>query len=318
MRKTLISIIGIIAIFILAIAIRFTLHPIDKAIDKDAIAYAVDIATDSAILPSLQASNSLVMPIVWEEIAKGIEFTYRNEPLTLDISTNTQNTSTFNVYIVKIDPKIIDFALHGSFLEEDKKSFTMQEWANNKNLAVAINASMYLPDNTTSTGHMRVKDMINNSHIAKNMGGFFLCNQDNKASLILEKSQENWLETLNAFDVAVQNFRILGTSSDDTAIKTLWHYTNDKHAIAAYGQDIQGNIYFIFSQNPTTVYELGQYLLALSDVGIDFKTVLYAEGGREAALYINTDVKQLYVSGMQNYLLNFSTPLPNIIGVKVP
>ncbi len=323
MRKFFLSSLVILFIFLIAFAIRLT-NDANKnnSIDKDAIAYAVDIIANPDEISILEKSiKTPDKPITWEEIAHGIDFTYRNEELTLDISNTAQNTSLFNVYFVRLDPQKVDFALHGAFLEEDKKAKALPAWGIDKELLVGINASMYLPDKSTSTGHMRSNSSINNAHIAANMGGFFLTNTSNsspKSTILLEKSDENWIEKLDHYDTAVQNFRILGSNSDDSNTKTLWNYTNNKHAIAAYGQDIHGSIYFIFSQNPTTVYELGQYLLALSTLGLDFKTVLYAEGGREACLYINTDKKKLYVNGLNNSLFNFHSPLPNIIGAKLP
>ncbi len=248
---------------------------------------------------------------------------FGNEKIIEDNDKNntiiTNNTNRYHIHLVKIDPAKYQFNLYGNFLEEKEANYTLPTWSKEKELLIAINASMYLKDDSTSTGYMRSYTNFNNDHIAKSMSGFFLAQPKNNEenATIIEKESHDLKTFLEEYNVAVQNFRMIGNFDSKTnCAEILWAKDTKKHPIAAYGNDVNGFIYFIFSQAPTTANELALFLLSLQKIDINFKNVLYAEGGKDAALYIQAQDKTIYISGIGSTALDFLAPIPNIIGVK--
>ncbi len=271
----------------------------------------------------------------WEKLENGIDYLYKEESLVFPYSQNsmlneefTERNVKFQVHFIRIDPKKYNIRLYGSFLEEEKKSLTISQWAEKKNLALAINASMYLPNGRTSTGYMRSGEQVNNKHIMEKMDGFFLAKPHNKNNknlddaIFIEKSHTAWREQLKNYEIVVQNFRVLGKyTKENPQAMNMWEHDGSRNSISVYGNDVNGNIYFIFSQRPTSIHELATYLLNFAYLNnkktIVFKTILYAEGGSEAGLFVDTQKRKFLLSGwgVKNFF-NFTLPIPNILGIE--
>ncbi len=254
----------------------------------------------------------------WLPLGEGLNYMRRNEKLHID-SANTPEETFFDLHIIQIDTSIYSIDLYGQFTEN--KSYSLPQWGKEKNLLVALNASMYLPDRITSTAYMKKEDLINNARIVSKMSGFFLSKAKNPRdieTMFVEKTNSNWEQLLNKYDIIVQNYRILGDFNKiEQKSKNMWKPSHKKFSISAYGEDINGMTYFMLSKSPTSVYDFAEYLLSLSKIGIIFKTVLYAEGGAEAGIYINTQNKQTFLSGMSEVaFFDFPVVIPNILGVR--
>ncbi len=254
----------------------------------------------------------------WLTLEDGLNYMRRNEKLMLESSGHEKET-LFDLHIIQIDTSIYSIDLFGNFTEN--QSYSLPQWGKEKELLVALNASMYLPDRKTSTAYMKNKDLINNDRIVSKMSGFFLSkakNPNDIETMFVEKSNANWEQLLEKYDIIVQNYRILGDfNPSEQKSKNMWKPSHKKFSISAYGEDTNGMIYFILSKSPTSVYDFAEYLLSLSEEGIVFKTVLYAEGGTEAGIYINTQNKTTFLSGMsEKAFFDFPVEIPNILGVR--
>ncbi len=237
---------------------------------------------------------------------------------TID-SINTSN----NEPVTNIDPLDV-MADSVCDTTQTSSNRSLVTWAKDKNLLIATNASMYLPDYRTSFAYMRLGEVVNNPQIAKSISGFFLSkllNTETKEEYrqsvrFLEKDEENWEEILKEYKTAVQAYRVISYDSKTKQSKVVWKQDNKSFSMSAYGTDIHGHAYFIYSELPLTVHDFGTYLLGLPSKVVDFKTVLYAEGGSEAALYIQTGkINRLFSSGIGMLFSETLFKLPNILGV---
>ena len=241
----------------------------------------------------------------WRELEPGISLA----SFTIESEAFFPPTIT----VLRLDPGQVEFVLLNSSSAGKAKS--LNGWADREGLVAAINASMYLPDNQTSTGYMRNGEHENNSRIVTNFGAFFVAGPRDPAlpgAALLDRVRDPWEERLPLYDIVVQNYRLIDVNG-----RMLWTPGGPSHAVSAIGQDRQGNILFIHCREPMTGAEFGNLLLTLP---LDLHMVMYVDGGSQAGLLVRAGdlsevwmgrhVADLWTSGNKN------APLPNVIGVK--
>ncbi len=260
--------------------------------------------------------------IDWQELDSGLDYKNKKEKFFLD-----KLILDVDVHILRINTDNYEIDLYGTFLQEGEGK-SVRAWAIEHDLTIAINASMYLPDNKTSNGYMRSGGKINNGKIMERMSGFFFSKpkKENLAqSTIVEvnnvddKNKMSLNEYIESYEVAIQNFRILGNYRDDiNESEILWEQNSVKSSISAYGEDVDGNIYIVFSRAPLSVHEFANYMLSLTSEGIYLKNLLYAEGGSEAGLFLETEENQYFIAGIvrNTPFSNIGMSVPNVLGVK--
>ncbi len=274
--------------------------------------FTLNFQANSAYSSDLAKANN------WQNLDEGLDYFLLEELLNIE---ETELTRTFKVHFLRIDPKLYEFHLFGRFLESDNMMYTLPSWVKNKNLVAAINASMYLPDYTKSNGYMISGSSINNSHIAKQMGAFFVSSplvSHITSSMILEKNFPNFREEMKNYKVVIQNFRIIGNyDSSKNSSEVLWKKDTKRTPISAIGQDTDGFIYFIFSEIPQTVYDFANFILAFFNnalpSSVTFKSIIYTEGGKDAGLFINSNNKTLFANSSSLFTDIY---IPNILGIK--
>lgn len=279
--------------------------------------------------------------ILWQDIHKGLSIA------TFDLSTTPRNPNESQKDInisskrpalvaIRIAPKYWEFSVHCAS-NNNKKALSLQEWAKQEDLTVAINASMYLPDGLTSTGYLQTRDHVNNRRIGSRLGAFFVAEPYSKSLLVptnqthhksdihkalplgalplgalLDKYTDPYESLIPLYRVVVQNFRLI---SPDRRI--LWDAGGARHSITAVGQDGQGNILFLHCAKPMTPHEFAAVLLAFP---LDIRNTMYVEGGPESALLLRTpEATHVWIGKLRPELLGFGNsniPLPNIIGVR--
>ena len=74
------------------------------------------------------------------------------------------NDSEARLTALRIDPARFDFILCASS-QDGRPARALSDWGEQYDLTAAINASMYLPDGSTSTGYMRQGGHINNKRL---------------------------------------------------------------------------------------------------------------------------------------------------------
>jgi hypothetical protein len=265
--------------------------------------------------------------IHWTTLASGLELGFSQLPE----SREKGDTAVF--VILRIDPTQHQFAL--GMASEVGQSRSLAEWSRQLNLNAGINASMYLPDNVTSTGYMRNGEIWNNEKIGSKLGAFFVAKRKNRAETqadIIERDTPGWGERLEDYAIVVQNYRLI-----DSRGKILWPPGGPMHSIAVVARDKRGRIDFILCQEPLTAERFAHYLKSLP---LSISTTMYVEGGAQAGMFLQvekdtaTDIPAFF-AGASSYatpegtvhiwkgrhsLLNTAgnpdAPVPNILGIQ--
>lgn len=239
----------------------------------------------------------------WLKLAPGLEF-----------GEFRLNQGDSPLAVLRIDPESFDFVLCTDS-QEGTGPATLQEWAANKELSAAINASMYLPDNRTSTGYMRSGEHINNGRIMERFGAFFVAGPRKKGiprARIIDRDQPDWRESLDDYDIVIQNYRMTNSQR-----RILWSTGGPLYSISAIAQDGNGKILFLHSRKPIEAYTFVQQLLHLP---LDARTIMYVEGGGQAGMVINYGGLKRDLSGIHAPSLlitgNLKAALPNILGIR--
>ena len=261
--------------------------------------------------------------IEWTEIESGLDLGLAHLPP----SVAAGNEDCF--VILRIDPKLFDFSLH--MASETGTSHSLKGWAEAFGLRAGINASMYLPDNLTSTGLLRSSSHVNNAKAGSRLGAFFVAGPKGNAlprADILERGAKDLNGRLERYGQVAQNYRLISGSGE-----ILWSPGVAAHSIAVVAKDAKGRIVFILCQEPLTPHTFARYVQKFS---LELAPVMYVEGGAPAGLFLLEDTGGaetrpgavsypvpggvLHVwKGRQSFLRAKGNPealLPNIIGVK--
>lgn len=239
----------------------------------------------------------------WQELEPGLEF---GEFKLAD--------SDSRLTVLRIDPEKFDFPLC-SASEDGKGPRSLSEWASEKELAAAINASMFLPDNRTSTGYMRSGDHLNNARIVNRFGAFFVAGPKREGlprAGIIDRDDPKWREKLDDYETVIQNYRMTNAQR-----RILWSPGGPHYSISAVAQDGAGRILFLHSRLPIEAYSFVQQILHLP---LDARTIMYVEGGAQAGLLVQSGgLRRELTSPHAPSLLvtgNLKAVLPNVLGVR--
>ena len=253
--------------------------------------------------PDAQTPPQPVPASPWKSLEPGLDYA------EFDREDNSGST----VVVLRFNPASFKFSLH-TISEEGPPARTLRQWADKHNLVAAINASMYLPDGSTSTGYMRQGAHVNNSRTVNRFGAFFVAGTADAAlppAALLDRDTDNWRELLDRYTVVVQNYRMINSQR-----RILWSPGGPLYSISAVGQDAQGNILFIHCREPIEAYSFASLLLHLP---LDIRTVMYVEGGAQAGLALRSGLYSRTWGGrhMADFLVtgNVNAALPNVLGV---
>lgn len=265
--------------------------------------------------------------INWLSAAPGLELGLSMLPESRD-----QDTGAVLV-ILRVDPARHRFTL--GMASETGQAHSLPDWGRKAGLRAGINASMYLPDNRTSTGYMRSGEAVNNKTVGNKLGAFFVAGRrkgSGPPADIVEREAPDWNARLEDYAIVVQNYRMV-----DSRGKALWPAGGPMHSIAVVAKDDQGRIAFVLSQEPLTAERFAACLKALP---LSLSTVMYVEGGAQAGIFLRLDgaaEKSLPPSfagasshpspegtihvwkGRQSLLNtrgNPDAPVPNVIGIR--
>ncbi|MDR2695523.1 MAG: phosphodiester glycosidase family protein [Deltaproteobacteria bacterium] len=241
----------------------------------------------------------------WQELEAGLQFA---------ALASSQAESAANIDVLRIDPALFTFSLHSSGAG-GPASRSLAAWAEQEDLVLAINASMYLPDYVTSTGYLRYGAHVNNPRIHGKFGAFFVAGPDTPdlpQAAILDRERDPWAAHLPRYRLVVQNYRLI-----DTEGKTLWLPGGPEHSIAAVGQDRQGHILFIHCRVPMT----GEaFAAALLRAPLALRSLMYVEGGSQAAMLVRCPrLRRLWIGQSSVAFLHppgNGSALPNVLGAR--
>ena len=241
---------------------------------------------------------------LWEELEAGLQFA--------SLPAQTENAASIDM--LRIDPALFRFSLH-SASAGDPAPHSLPAWAEREKLALAINASMYLPDFVTSTGYLRYGSHVNNPRIHNKFGAFFVAEPDTPdlpQAAILDRECDPWEKYLPRYRLVAQNYRLIDTNG-----RVLWLPGGPEHSIAAVGQDKQGHILFIHCRAPMTGEAFAAALLRMP---LALRSLMYVEGGSQAAMLVSCPrLRRLWLG--KSSVAFWSPPegggaLPNILGAR--
>ncbi len=220
------------------------------------------------------------------------------------------------VKVLRIDPRFFHFRLLNASASTEGKQQSARNWALNNNLVAAINASMYQKDNITSVSLMRTKQHINNQRISKDNTILAFDPKDPSvpAIQIIDRECQDFPSLYKHYTTLIQSIRMVSCKH-----KNVWAQQSRRWSIAAIGTDSGGNILFIHSRSPFSTHDLIENLIKMP---IRIQRAMYAEGGPQAQLFINSKQDQFEFVGSYSFGSGSSDgshiawPVPNVIGIE--
>jgi uncharacterized protein YigE (DUF2233 family) len=258
-----------------------------------------------ALLIDTSALKSETNP--WRELDDGLfigEFEAPRQPLFREAS----------ILIVKVDPRKYAFKLL-SASENGGRKMTVTEWAEKYGLVAAFNAGMYQTDGTTSVGYMKNFRHINNGRLNANNAvlAFNPTDESVPKIQIIDRECQDFSKLKGKYHSFVQSIRMVSCEQ-----KNVWSQQPTGWSTLAIAMDKNNNLLVIFSQQPYSVHDLIEFLLALP---ISIYNAMYLEGGPQASLYLATKHSTIERYGSLegspdgHNPLQAWWPIPNVIGI---
>ena len=224
------------------------------------------------------------------------------------------NEGDARLTVLRIDPAAFDFTLC-SRSQDGGPSRQLNQWGEQYNLVAAINASMYLPDASTSTGYMRQGSHVNNGRVVQRFGAFFVAGPDEPTlpkAAILDRDNPLWRQQMDHYDLVIQNYRMINADR-----RILWSPGGPHYSISAVAQDGDGQILFMHCRQPVEAYSFAQQVLHLP---LNVRTVMYVEGGGQAGLLVRSAALTRELVGLSPSGLlvtgDLRAVLPNVLGAR--
>lgn len=224
------------------------------------------------------------------------------------------NEGDARLTVLRIDPASFEFTLC-SRSQDGGPSRQLNQWGEQYNLVAAINASMYLPDASTSTGYMRQGSHVNNGRVVQRFGAFFVAGPDEPTlpqAAILDRDAPLWRQQIDHYALVIQNYRMINADR-----RILWSPGGPHYSISAVAQDGDGQILFMHCRQPVEAYSFAQQVLHLP---LNVRTVMYVEGGGQAGLLVRSVALTRELVGLSPSGLlvtgDLRAVLPNVLGAR--
>ena len=221
------------------------------------------------------------------------------------------------VRVLRIDPQRYQFRLLNASASKNGRPLSARQWSRQNNLVAAINASMYQEDYRSSVSLMRTKAHVNNPRLSKDMTilAFDRKTSDVPLVKIIDRQCENFKRWQKKYSTMVQSIRMISCTGAN-----VWAEQPQTWSTAAIGIDDQHRVLFIHVGSPYSTHDVIDILKKLP---LNITRAMYAEGGPQAQLYINTGDHEYEFVG--NYEIEFqesmkkliSRPVPNVVGISL-
>ena len=261
--------------------------------------------------------------IAWQRLESGLELArvdvsfVSSDPESESAAADSQETAssrtpvTVSATLLRIDPAAFTFSL---YMASERGEKTFGALAESEKFVAAVNAGMFQRDGLTNTGYLRSGSHTNNGHVAANFGAFFVAEPHDPAlpqARVLDRHADDWEKALKQYSIVMQNYRMTTSGG-----RVIWKQIGRLHSVAALSQDAEGRILFIHCAKPVPAAD---FMAALLRLPLSLKTVMYLEGGSEAALLINAGGINAveagwHVSGLWGGSANLM--LPNVLGIR--
>ncbi len=245
----------------------------------------------------------------WKKLQQGLDLGEFRSPQLSDRGDSI-------IHILRIEPEKYEFVLLNSSATDKKRLKSAKQWCHENGLIAGINSSMYQTDFRTSVSYMRTKDHINNAWLTKDKSilAFDRKQPDVQYVKIIDRECDDFNFWKKHYQTYVQSIRMISCKG-----KNVWQKQGKKWSTAAIGIDNKARVLFIHARSPFNTHNFIEILKALP---IGIKKAMYAEGGIEAQLYINTEAGEYEFTGISeavavgNQIRKGAWPIPNIVGIK--
>ncbi len=190
---------------------------------------------------------------IWEKVDDGLfigEF----------LSPQKSVTGDSKIVVVRIDPRKYELKLLTAS-EYKHSNLTVNQWCKKYNLIAGINAGMFQGDYSSNVGFMKNFNHTNNSRINSkylSVAAFNPVDKSKTGFRIFDTDETKMKDILDNYRTVIQNLRLIKRPG-----KNRWSRQSKKWSEAALGQDREGNILFIFSRSPFSMFDLNEILLKL-------------------------------------------------------
>ena len=245
----------------------------------------------------------------WREIEPGLELGAFQAPVK-------SGTGDSMVRVLRIDPGRFELRLLNASAPGQGQPLPAKEWCRRNGLVAAINAAMHWTDQRTSVSLMRTRGHVNNPALTrdKTILAFDPLAPDLPPVKILDRECGDFEALKGSYGTLVQSIRMLTCKGEN-----VWSPQPRKWSTAAIGTDGDGKVLFIHVRSPYATHDLIEILRGLP---LGLSRMMYAEGGREAQLYVRGAGGEYEFLGSSETGLNsgggiqMAWPIPNVIGVS--
>ena len=279
-----------------------------------------EASTDEPAAPQQPHSQQALTPPAADESAASIGMDnqgradWRELEQGLFFGEFQLNDGDARLSVLRIDPAHFDFTLCARS-QDNGPSRPLSQWGEQYDLVAAINASMYLPDGSTSTGYMRQGEHTNNGRIVQRFGAFFVAGPDEPGlplAAIIDRDNPLWRQQMERYSLVIQNYRMINADR-----RILWSPGGPHYSISAVAQDGDGQILFMHCRQPVEAYAFAQQVLHLP---LNVRTVMYVEGGGQAGLLVRSAALTRELVGLSPSGLlvtgDLRAVLPNVLGAR--
>lgn len=256
------------------------------------------------------AENAVSKDSGWQKLAQGLDLGLFSAPLPSDIGDS-------KIRVLRIDPQRYQLRLLSASAFENGRPQSAKQWSQQIGLVAAINASMYQEDYKSSVSLMRSGAHINNPRLSK---GMTILAFDRKAAdvplvKIIDRQCEDFKVWQKNYSTMIQSIRMISCTGEN-----VWTKQPQKWSTAAIGVDDRDRVLFIHVGSPYSTHDLIDILKKLP---LNIARAMYAEGGPQAQLYINTgDHEHEFVGNYEieiqgNMKKLISRPVPNVVGISL-
>jgi uncharacterized protein YigE (DUF2233 family) len=256
------------------------------------------------------AGNAVSKDSGWQKLAPGLELGIFSAPLPSEIGDS-------KIRVLRIDPQRYQLRLLSASAFENGRLLSAKQWSRQYDLVAAINASMYQADFKSSVSLMRTRAHINNPRLSKDMTILAFDRKTAEVPLvkIIDRQCEDFKIWQKKYCTLIQSIRMISCTG-----KNVWTKQPQKWSTAAIGTDNQDRVLFIHVGSPYSTHDLIDFLQKLP---LNINRAMYAEGGPQAQLYINSgDQEHEFVGNYEieiqgNMKKLISRPVPNVVGISL-
>ena len=256
--------------------------------------------------------NLDTIAIEWTAIGKGVDICITDAP-----KVSVVNDS--KITILKIDPFKVHFEMHLA-TQEDSVPRPVDIWADTLDLNIVFNAGMYdLSKPLTSRGYLSNYEHFNQKTVHSTFNSMLAMNPIDslaKPCAIYDLTCTPFGTIKPKYHTFAQGLRMIDCKGE----RMYWNKRVQSCSMLVAAEDLQGNLYLIFTRSP---YTHNDFIGFLQKFPFKLVNAIYLEGGPETSLHVDipgTCVQKVgsYVSnGYEHDRNDRFWALPNIIGIRV-